>query len=74
MLSTLLCMTAACMMARQLVWCDCCRCTEMSGQHERSLHTRRCGGTCQHGRFCSSHCLKHAWRVHRLVCEKVRSE
>ena len=41
------------MMTRLLVWCDCSRCTEMSGRHERSLHTLRCGGGCQHGRFCS---------------------
>ena len=46
------------------------RCTEISGRYERSLHTLRCGGGCQHGRFCSSACLKQAWPVHRLVCKK----
>ena len=46
------------------------RCTEMSGRHERSLRTLRCGGGCQHGRFCSRACLKEAWPVHRLVCRE----
>ena len=48
------------------------RCTEMCGQHERSLRTLRCGGGCRHGRFCSRACLRQAWPVHRLVCKELQ--
>ena len=48
----------------------CSRCTELSGRHERSLRTLRCGGGCQHGRFCSRACLEQAWPVHRWVCKR----
>ena len=45
---------------------DRSRCTEMSGRHERSLRTLRCGGGCQQGRFCSRWCQKQAWPEHPL--------